>query len=110
MSEFIGQHYTKRVKQLMRALGETAYERELGRALQQLDADFAEWRGARLSPVELTEKIHTFHDKTARELYKWYWMGSLDGALAVAIRTNIVTENEVDPEMRAALEHFITPD
>ena len=68
MSEFIGPNYSKRVKQLMRALGETAYERELSRALQQLDADFAVWRSGSLSPVELTEKIRTFHDKTAREL------------------------------------------
>ncbi len=95
--------HPKKVKQLIRELGSIAYEHELVALLEHLEQDFKKWRGGEMESVDLAERIHVFHDKTSRELYKRYWMGELDFAVAYAIVENILRADEVDARVMQAL-------
>ncbi|MBK9015875.1 MAG: hypothetical protein IPM82_18440 [Saprospiraceae bacterium] len=76
------QEYTKNVKRKIRELAGLLYERELNEEIIKLDEHFEVWRKGELSPFDLAEKIHHFHQHPARELYalpvttmalKMYW-------------------------------------
>ncbi|MBI4630263.1 MAG: hypothetical protein HY740_00810 [Chloroflexi bacterium] len=107
MSDFINKDYPKRIKHRIRELAGKAYERELSLCLQQLDGDFSEWRRGFITTFELVECIHNFHDKRSRELYKQYQLGEFDAAVANALAASILSEEEVEIEVKSALKNLI---
>ncbi len=50
--------YLKQIKRLIREYAARAYEAELGRALGELEAQFAAWRSGQISAAELSDRIH----------------------------------------------------
>ncbi len=74
--------FTKSERALLRDLAEEAWSAELHEALLALYEEFGKWADDAISSFDLSDRIHQFHDGTARELYGRYT--TLDSASAVA--------------------------
>ncbi|MGI8905218.1 MAG: hypothetical protein ACR2IE_01865 [Candidatus Sumerlaeaceae bacterium] len=101
--------YPKAVKkEIIRLIG-VVYERELRKAQFGLLGDFAQWEAGELDAFELNERIHVYHDETAREL--WKRMGTVqphaDLCVAAAVRDGVLKREEVTQQTRDALESLI---
>ena len=100
--------YSKKTKKEIRRLSELAHERELEKALSELQLKFKQWEKNELDPFELNHEIHQFHNKTSRELFKRYNDGTMtDYVVAIAITRGIIDKEEVDPEAYQELEFLI---
>jgi hypothetical protein len=98
---------TKAQRRALRALAETAYRRELGRALKSLENEFGRWRSGDIDEFALSQLIHEFHDGISRDLWKSYTLGSLHSAVASAIAASILRRAEVDSKLLTILERAI---
>jgi hypothetical protein len=87
----------------MRALVGKAHDRELYLYLSELGKDFDEWRDEKISPVELSDRIHEFHDGAARAVYKTYTTLKRDQLVARAIGIGLLSEDEVSSEIKERL-------
>jgi hypothetical protein len=95
---------SKRVRGVLReAMGE-AYRRELDRELEKLAEEFARWRRGEMSPFELSDRIHQFHQGPNRELFARYTAGNslLLLQVAGAVRQGVLRLEEIHPD---AWEH-----
>ncbi|MBI2837008.1 MAG: hypothetical protein HYX75_01730 [Acidobacteria bacterium] len=93
---------------MLRTLSAKAYDCELHRELEKLDADFGSWREGRMSSLELTERIHTFHQGPARELYLQYTRDSFPTVVvALAINHGLLSREEVPAELHDVLENAL---
>ncbi len=88
---------TKAQLKEVRKLAGLAYERELAKAVGDLQNQFESWRRGELDVFGLHERIHQFHDGISRDLYKQYVLGEPGWNLAAAIRNGVVKECEVNP-------------
>lgn len=93
----------KRIRAMAREHAALAYEEELRRALLPLADEFDRWRRGELESAELSARIHGFHDGTAREIWKTYHADLPEMAVAYAIRTGILSRDQVPEELLAAL-------
>lgn len=89
----------KHLKSKIRELAGLAYSRALSAELGKLEAQFAEWRAQTLSPFELNQLIHEFHDGISRDLYKQYVTGEAEWAVAVALNRGLLSESDVGAEL-----------
>lgn len=97
--------YSKNLKREIRLLANKLYERELNNHLSELDKDFEQWRKGQLSPFDLSEKIHHFHQNPARELFNFYTTNTmLDMAVARGIVNGLLKASEVSSELKTALQ------
>jgi hypothetical protein len=89
----------KSVRKHLRELASVAYERELNRELETLAAEFERWRLGALSPWDLSERIHAFHQGPARDLFVFY--RDLDEAMVVgrALAEGILEQKEIPAEV-----------
>lgn len=100
--------YPKSIMKLIRQYARQAHEEELRRAPEPLAGKFDEWRAGSVSCDELTEIIHKFHSGPSRELFKIYNVPApLDLAVAYAITTGVLDENEIDKAVLSHLEPAI---
>jgi len=100
--------YSKKTKKEIRRLSELAHERELEKALSELQLKFKQWENNELDPLELDHEIHIFHSKTSREIFKRYNERTMtDFFVALAITRGIIDKEEVDPEAYQELELLI---
>lgn len=100
--------FSKTVKQRIRALGAIAHERKLTGALAELEREFVRWREGALDAFELSDRIHAFHDGTAREIWKAYASNAmLDAQVAHDIAAGTIAADEAGTEVLAALEPAI---
>jgi hypothetical protein len=99
---------TKAQKSHLAELASRAYERELARALGILGEKFQKWQDGEITPLDLHEEIHHYHNGTARDLYKIYEMVN-DPRIAVAqaIAKGILAYEEVDERCRPAVERLV---
>jgi hypothetical protein len=72
---------SKSPKRAVRELLADAHEAELAAALLDVEAAIQEWRGGKILPSEVSERIHKFHKET-QEIFKTY--NYLDPMLALA--------------------------
>jgi hypothetical protein len=98
----------KRIRRAIRELAGAAYERELGRALSELRGQFTRWERGEITPFDLEEAIHRFHQGPARELYTRYTSGMLNLAVAHAIVTGLLDRATIDPEVLTHLGRAIS--
>ncbi len=96
--------YPKAVKRSIRELVGVAYEEEMRRALGQLAQSFDGWRAGQIDVWELDQRIHTYHNGPARDLYKLYNESRLDMLVAYAIVRGIISADSVPAELRPYLE------
>ena len=66
-----------------------------------------EWRAGRLSPFELSEAIHAFHNGRARQLYVFYVEGRPATSVAHALATGTLREAEVPRELGAKVAGLV---
>ena len=63
---------TKADKKRVRQLADITWERELRCELRKIAAAIQEMENSSLSPFEVNESIHSFHNGASRDLYKQY--------------------------------------
>jgi hypothetical protein len=93
----------KRIKRLIRDWAGIAHDRELGKALRDLQAEFDRWQRGEVSVFELNDLIHRFHDGASRDIWKKYATNHLEPALAFAVTMGILRREELPPEL---LQHI----
>ena len=102
--------HSKAARKHFRKLAATAYERELGRALEQLHVQFERWKIGEVDAFDLDVKIHEYHNGIARDLFKRYEYGDPELAVGAAIVSGILLESEVDerylPWVKSWIELF----
>src|SRR5690349_2784299 len=98
--------FSKSEGKQLRALASLAYERELSAALAQLEGQFVDWRAGKLSPFELSDAIHKFHDGTGRQLYVFY-TGKPALCVAHALATGVLSEQEVSKDLASKLQSMV---
>jgi len=100
--------YSKKTKKEIRRLAGLAHERELEKALSDLNLKFKQWENKELDSFELDNEIHQFHNKISREIFKKYNSYNMkDHFVAIAITNGIIDKDEVAPEAYKELELLI---
>lgn len=99
--------YPKQIKRLIREYAARAYEAELGQALGELDQQFAAWRNGQISAFDLSDRIHTFHQGPARELWSRYNARIDDTLVAHAIVTGLLPREIIPAELLEALQPIL---
>jgi hypothetical protein len=75
--------------------------------LMKLYEDFGTWGGDGMSSFDLADRIHEFHNGTARDLYKRYTGADTCFAVSRAIALRVLSEDAVDAELLAKLAEEI---
>lgn len=87
----------------LRRWAQLAYERELKNALLQLFGKFDQWRRGQLDPFELNEEVRRHNDDTARNLKARYATTAPETAVAMAVVTGVLREDEIEPDCIALI-------
>lgn len=98
---------SKEIKRMIREWCGTAYKRELDAELTKLYEQFHQWHRGTLSPFDLSEEIHKFHQGPARDLYVSYEMGPGGmGELSInsAIARGVINREELPDELLTAIQ------
>ena len=99
--------WSKKQRRELRELQGLAWERELSAVLEDLEGDFCSWRNGHISPFELNDRIHRFHNGRSRELFKSY-SGSLDTFwLEAVVARGVIEESEVSEDLLAVYRPHI---
>ena len=88
-------NYSKPTRKKLLELAGLAHERELSRTLETLDSHFARWRQQEIDCFELNDRIHSFHRKTSRELWKTYSSMEDDLLVGKAVKPGFLSWEEV---------------
>lgn len=92
---------TKSQKKHLRQLADQCYEKEMSLALESLYEDFQKWKKSEITARVLNEKIHEYHNGSARELWKIYEQVSDPGlAVSVALAKDIIKIEDVPENCR----------
>jgi len=94
---------TKAERRRARQIAGIAWDRELARALRELEARFQDWGDSKIDAFELADEIHRFHDGPNRDLYKLYNALSPEQATARAVALRVVSPEDVPEQIRKAL-------
>ena len=91
----------KSVRKTLQQWTAIAYERELSIELRKLSVYFEEFENDKISPFEVSEAIHKFHDGIARELYGTYALSrGADRILVLnAVSNGILSLEELPAEL-----------
>ena len=96
----------------LKALALACWEAELSRELAQLQNHFAAWAAGAVTPFDLNEMLHQFHEGISRELYERYSAGTFEANVARGIALGLLPENALDSALRQRLstqiEYFRT--
>ena len=92
---------TKKQRKHIREMAGVAYEREMAAALDKLLTAFQKWKQGGITPFDLNEEIHQYHNGTARELYKQYVTGDPDMAVMLALARGILKIEELNEDCRS---------
>ena len=95
--------YSKHMKKKLRELAAVAYDRELGRHLEELRLCFVDWSEHKISSHDLSDRIHLYHDGTSRDLYSLNQQFKPDFLVARAIALGVLTDDEVPSDVREVL-------
>ena len=99
--------FTKGERAALRRAIETAFERDLGNALIEVEAAISQWRAAKLSAFEVSEVLHHFHRGPARELFDKYRSVPEAPLVVGAIERGVLSLQELPPKLRR--KHGVTP-
>lgn len=99
--------FTKSERALLRALTEEAWEAELGEELEKLFEDFTKWLDHGMSALDLSDKIHKFHNGASRDLYSMYTGADPAMIAARAIAMGFIDEKSLADQLRSKLAEQI---
>lgn len=89
----------KRIKRQIREWAVIAHDRDLRKALSELRAQFERWDRGEIDSFELNERVHRFHQDTAREIWKRYATTHLEPAVASAVAAGVLRKEELPSEL-----------
>lgn len=87
--------FSKAERTLLRELATEAWNAELHHALMNLYEEFGKWKDDAMSSLELSDKIHEFHNGMARELYGRYTTLHADILVSRAIALGLLGEDSL---------------
>jgi hypothetical protein len=96
--------YLKNIRKKLRDLSDLAYERELGRQLEELYAKFEDWKNSRIDSVQLHNLIHEYNKKEGKEIWSTYYQTEADFLVARAYRLGILNADEIPQDVAEALK------
>ena len=99
--------YAKTERKLLRDLAGEVYEWELHGYLEELDEAFDQWRNGEMLSSELSDKIHTFHQHAARELWSMYQTLKEDEIVARGVVLGALSEADLSSELRKKLKPLL---
>jgi len=99
---------TRGEKRHLGELASRAYERELAIVLDGLYERFRKWKSNEITPWDLQEELHHYHNGTARDLHKIYEMvNDPRVAVAQAIAKGIMDITEVNEHCRSLVDGLV---
>ena len=98
--------FTKSEKKALRELSGTIYEAEAHLMLEELDAQFQEWRSGEMESSELLRAIHDFHQHESRELWSRYQALKEPEVVARGVALGLLSE-PLPTALRTKLESLI---
>jgi hypothetical protein len=99
---------SKKQNKHLRELAGRAYEIELSKKLAGLHEQFEEWKAGTISVWDLSDLIHAFHDKDAREIYKFYVYGKkYQVQVAHAIHSGHLSIEDVEESCRRHVLYYV---
>lgn len=98
---------TKSERALLRRLTGEAWETELGEELEKLFETFTQWADHGMSALDLSDRIHEFHNGPSRDLYSLYTGSDPAMIVARAIAMGFVDEKSLSEELRSKLAEQI---
>ena len=93
------QEVPKRLKRLVREWAGIAHDRDLRKALGELREQFERWGRGEIDSFELNERVHRFHQDTAKEIWKRYATTHLEAAVASAVAAGVLRKDELPAEL-----------
>jgi hypothetical protein len=99
---------SKELRRRLRELARLAYERELSRELELVFQHFEAWKRGEKNAFDLSEEIHRFHQKPARDLYQWYTGKNRELMVAKAVDEGILSEEEVGEEILSLVAELVS--
>jgi hypothetical protein len=93
------QEVPKRIKRLVREWAGIAHDRDLRKALSELRVQFNRWDRGEIDSFELNERVHRFHQDTARDIWKKYATTQLEPAIASAVAAGVLRKDELPVEL-----------
>jgi hypothetical protein len=91
---------SKKAKRQLRELAGMAYERELRAALKPVEQTLADMHAGKCDAFAVSEAIHQFHQKPARDLWVQYHRMDPEFSIVGALLDNIISPEEIPVEMR----------
>lgn len=91
---------SRQLKRCLRELAGIAYERELRAALQPVEQALADMHAGKCDAFAVSEAIHQFHQKPARDIWVQYNRMEPEFSIAAALLDNIITPEEIPAEVR----------
>ncbi|HKS80566.1 MAG TPA: hypothetical protein VJR23_03600 [Candidatus Acidoferrales bacterium] len=99
------EEYPPRIKKAMRSIVGIAKEAKMRKALDELFADFQEWKAGSIDSFELSDRIHKFHNGPNREIYVRYTSRlDLRFLIQYALDEKLIHEIDVPDEVRPYLD------
>jgi hypothetical protein len=92
----------KSLKRLVREWAGVAHERDLRTALNELRIHFDRMERGEISPFELNDLLHRYHQGKSREIWKRYHTNHREPVVAGAIANGVLRREELP---RALLRH-----
>ena len=90
--------YSKETKKSLRELAGLAYERDMSRCLEVLYEHFKTWENGGISPFDLNDLIHEYHDGASRSMYSVYTDNEVSISVAFGLRQGVLSESELPEE------------
>ena len=95
--------FSKSERALLRELVGEAWDAELREVLLELYEEFGKWADDGMSSLELSDKIHEFHNGISRELYGRYTTLDSDTLVSRAIALGLLEEEVLGDELLSKL-------
>jgi hypothetical protein len=96
--------FTRSETELLRSLVAEAWAEELNHSLEEQFENFMKWADDAMSPFEVVEEMHIFHNGIARELYKKYAGPLVSTTVAKAIAENHIKESDLNDGLLGKLK------
>ena len=98
----------KKIIRELRDLTDKAYRNQLDRELSILEEGFKDWKNKKIDCFELSDRIHQFHDGSARDLWKRYtYSKDYAYSVAIAIVEGSLQKSDISEEAYNQLKHII---
>ncbi len=99
---------SKSEKRELQILASEAYNVELAKELEKLEADFKFWRKGDISAIELNDRIHEYYSGPNKQLYKFYQMQNQpEAVVARAVALDLITRDRLSPEVGEKIVHLV---